>query len=84
MARVTRGGGTFVSPSMEPQNESRQRFLTLAAVSATVLVVSVIIANILGELPEALWLLLVPIGMWAAGIACATFLVKALAPRLRR
>ena len=45
-----------------------QKLLVVAVTSAAIVVVSIVIGTILGELPEALWVLLVPIGMLGAGL----------------
>lgn len=44
--------------------------LVSAAVGAAALVVSIVIGNVLGELPDLLWLLCVPIGMLGGAVTC--------------
>ena len=54
----------------------------VGVVCAAVVVLSIATANILGELSEPLWLLLVPVGMLGFGLAALVSLV--LAARRRR
>ena len=55
-------------------NRRSQKLLVVAVTSAAIVVVSIVIGTILGELPEALWVLLVPIGMLGAGLVCVVSL----------
>jgi hypothetical protein len=61
-----------------------KRLLTVAGVSAAIVVLSIVIGTIAGEVPEALWLFLVPIGLFGAGLVCVVSLGMALARRARR
>ena len=57
-------------------------WLTVAGVSAAVVALSIVSANIIGGesgLPEVVWLLIVPIGMFGAGVVCVVSLGMALA-----
>ena len=66
-------------------DSARQRPLLIgAAACALVVVTSIVIATILGDLPEALWFFLVPIGIFGGGVACATCLALAGARRFGR
>jgi hypothetical protein len=57
-------------------------WLTVAAVSATVVVLSIATGMVLGgDIPEALWFLLVPIGMLGGGVVAVIALVMFLARR---
>ncbi len=57
-------------------------WLTVAAVGATVVVSSIATGMVLGgDIPEALWFLLVPIGMLGGGLIAVIALVMFLAPR---
>jgi hypothetical protein len=57
-------------------------WLTVAAVSATVVVLSIATGMVLGgDIPEALWFLLVPIGMLGGGLVAVIALVMFLAGR---
>jgi len=60
-----------------------QKLLVVAVTSAAIVVVSIVIGTILGELPEALWVLLVPIGMLGAGLVCVVSLGMFFAERGR-
>ena len=56
--------------------------LTVAAVSATVVFLSIATGMVLGgDIPEALWLLLVPIGMFGGGVVAVIALALFLARR---
>lgn len=56
--------------------------LTVAAVSASVVVLSIATGTVLGgDIPEALWFLLVPIGMLGGGVVAVIALVMFLARR---
>ena len=70
--------------ALESDARSDRRLLVAAAASALVIVASVVTATIIGELPEALWLLLVPIGIFGGIVACATCLALALVRRFGR
>jgi hypothetical protein len=61
-----------------------RRLLAVAGISATVFVSSIVIGTILGELPEALWVLLVPIGMLGAALVCIVSLGMLFAGRRPR
>jgi hypothetical protein len=65
-------------------NRSRQRLLVVAGVSGTVVVASIVIGTILGEFPEAVWVFLVPIGTFGAGLVCIVSLVMFFARGARR
>lgn len=59
--------------------------LTVATVAAAVVVVSILTGAIVGgDIPEALWFLLVPVGMLGGGVlavlALAVFLVRRARP----
>lgn len=57
-------------------------WLTVAAVSATVVVLSIATGMVLGsDIPEALWFLLVPVGMLWGGVVAIIALVMFLARR---
>ena len=58
-----------------------RRLLISAAIGATAVLISVIIANVLGELPDPLWFLCVPIGLLGGGITCLVSLVLLLIRR---
>jgi len=60
-----------------------QKLLVVAVTSAAIVVVSIVIGTILGDLPEALWVLLVPIGMLGAGLVCVVSLGMFFAERGR-
>jgi len=64
-------------------NRRSQRLLVVAGASAAIVVVSIVIGTILGEFPEALWVLLVPIGMLGAGLVCVVSLGMFFAQRGR-
>jgi hypothetical protein len=51
-----------------------RRLLAAACVSAAVLVLSIVVANVKGELSEVAWLFVVPIGMLGAFVVCAASL----------
>jgi hypothetical protein len=60
----------------------RERPVTVAVVSATVVVLSIATGMVLGgDIPEALWFLLVPIGMFGGGVVTVIALVMFLARR---
>jgi hypothetical protein len=65
-------------------NRSRQRLLVVAGVSGTIVVASIVIGTILGEFPEAVWVFLVPIGTFGAGLVCIVSLVMFFARGARR
>ena len=47
----------------------RERRLTvIAATSVVVLIASILVAVVVGELPEAAWLFVVPVGMLGGGV----------------
>ncbi|MCA1673711.1 MAG: hypothetical protein LC799_16430 [Actinobacteria bacterium] len=55
-------------------------WLTVAAVSATVVVLSIATGMVLGgDIPEALWFLLVPIGMLGGSVVAVIALVMVFA-----
>ncbi len=57
-------------------------WLTVAAGSATVVVLSIATGTVLGgDIPEALWFLLVPIGMLGGGVVAVIALVMFLVRR---
>lgn len=57
-------------------------WLTVATVSSTVVVLSIATGMVLGgDIPEALWVLLVPIGMLGGGVVAVIALVMFLARR---
>lgn len=59
--------------------------LTVAAVSATVVALSIATGMVLGgDISEALWVLLVPIGMFGGGVVTVIALVVFLARRTPR
>jgi len=64
-------------------NRRSQRLLVVAGANAAIVVVSIVIGTILGEFPEALWVLLVPIGMLGAGLVCVVSLGMFFAQRGR-
>lgn len=64
-------------------NRRSQRLLVVAGASAAIVIVSIVIGTILGELPEAVWVLLVPIGMLGAGLVCVVSLGMFFAQRRR-
>lgn len=64
-------------------NRRSQRLLVVAGASAAIVIVSIVIGTILGELPEAVWVLLVPIGMLGAGLVCVVSLGMFFAHRRR-
>jgi len=55
-------------------NRRSQTPLVVAVASATVVVMSIVIGSILGDIPEALWVLLVPIGLFGGGLVCVVSL----------
>jgi hypothetical protein len=61
-----------------------KRWTTVAAVSAAVVALSVVTGTIIGELPDVLWILLVPIGMLGGALMCMGSLGVLLARRLGR
>jgi hypothetical protein len=65
-------------------NRSRQRLLVVAGVSGTIVVASIVIGTILGEFPEAVWVFLVPIGTFGAGLVCIVSLGMFFARGARR
>jgi hypothetical protein len=65
-------------------NRWSQTPLVVAVVSAAIVVTSIVIGTIVGEFPEALWVLLVPIGTFAAGLVCLVSLVVLFTRRARR
>ena len=62
----------------------QRRVLIAASASALVVVACIVIATILGELPDVLWFLLVPVGMLGGVLTCLTFLAIALVRRLNQ
>lgn len=70
---------------MTTDHDDRGLF-TLARVSAAVVALSIVLANVIGgdsDLPEVAWLLIVPTGMFGAGVVCLGSLGMALARRAR-
>jgi hypothetical protein len=63
---------------------SDQRLLAVAGVSAAIVVLSIVIGAIIGELPEVLWVFLVPIGMLGGAMACLVSLAIFLGRRAQR
>ena len=61
-----------------------RRSLAVAAVSAAVVVACILTAVIVGELPDPLWVLLVPVGMLGGTLTCAFALALAFLGRHRR
>ena len=55
-------------------NRGDRGLLAVACVSATVLVLSIVYANVKGELSELAWLFVVPIGMLGAAVLCVASL----------
>ena len=53
----------------------RRRLIIVGATGAAALLVSILMRIVLGELPELLWLLFVPIGMFGGGAALLVSLV---------
>ena len=51
------------------RERARSVLRTVAMVGAGMVVLSILIANIVGELPEPMWVLLVPVGMLGGGVA---------------
>ncbi|HUQ63818.1 MAG TPA: hypothetical protein VM121_08695 [Acidimicrobiales bacterium] len=61
-----------------------KRWATVAAVSAAVVALSIMVGVVLGELPGALWFLVVPGGMLGGIVVCAGSLAVLLTRRLSR
>jgi hypothetical protein len=57
--------------------------LVVAIASATVVVISIVIGTVLGDIPDALWVLLVPIGLLGGGLVCVASLVVFFTRRAR-
>jgi hypothetical protein len=64
-------------------NRRSQNPLIVAVASATVVVMSIVIGTILGDIPDALWVLLVPIGLLGGGLVCLISLGVFFARRAR-
>jgi len=64
-------------------NRRSQTPLIVAVASATVVVTSIVIGTILDVIPDALWVLLVPIGLLGGGLACVISLVVFFTRRVR-
>jgi hypothetical protein len=64
-------------------NRRTQVPLTVAVASAMVVVVCIVIGTILGDLPDALWVLLVPVGMLGGALVCVVSLGVFFARRVR-
>lgn len=61
-----------------------RRALAVAAVSATVVCVSILTATIIGDLSSLLWFLLAPLGMFGAGFVCLISLAVLFTRRVAR
>ena len=64
-----------MSPSRTP--------LVVAIASATVVVISIVIGTVLGDIPDALWVLLVPVGLLGGSLVCVVSLAVFFARRTR-
>jgi hypothetical protein len=64
-------------------NRRSQTPLIVAVASATVVVMSIVIGTILGDIPDALWVFLVPIGLLGGGVVCLVSLGVFFARRAR-
>ena len=61
-----------------------RRALAVAAISAAVVVACILTGVIVGELPDLMWVLLVPVGMLGGTVTCAFALALAFRARYRR
>jgi hypothetical protein len=57
--------------------------LLVAIASATVVVVSIVIGTILSDIPDALWVLLVPVGLLGGVLVCVASLAVFFTRRAR-
>jgi hypothetical protein len=58
--------------------------LAVAAVSATVVCVSIVTATVIGDLSSLMWFLLAPLGTFGAGFVCFISLAVLLSRRVAR
>ena len=70
--------------TLEVDATAQRPLLLAAAASALLVAVSIISANIIGELPEALWFIFVPVGMLGGAVTCVTCLALAFVRRPRK
>jgi hypothetical protein len=65
-------------------NRRSQTPLVVAVASAVVVVISIVIGTVLDDIPDALWVLLVPVGLLGGGLVCLVSLGVFFTRRARR
>jgi hypothetical protein len=65
-------------------NRRSQTPLVVAVASAMVVAISIVIGTILNDIPDALWVLLVPVGLLGGALVCLVSLAVFFTRRARR